>query len=158
MIHEIKEEDNPFIAEIIRRVMTEFGADPATTVLGEESINHMFENYQNPRSIYYVAKVDGRIAGGSGIKQLDGTAENICELQRMFLLPEARGKGIGKSLIQLCVEKAKGFGYEMIYLESLTQMKDAFTLYEKTGFRKIEKPLGFTGHGGCNIFMVLNLK
>lgn len=156
-IRQIKKEDNKLISDIIKSVMTEFRADPHSTVLGEDSINMMYEYYQFPKAIYFVAEDDGQIAGGSGIKQLDRTDENLCELQRMFLLPSSRGKGIGKALIELCIQKAKEFGYDQIYLESLSQMKDARKLYGKSGFRIIDHPKGNTGHGGCNVFMVLDL-
>ncbi|MGZ5281630.1 MAG: GNAT family N-acetyltransferase, partial [Bacteroidia bacterium] len=86
--------------------------------------------------------------------KLDGSEENICELQRMYLLPEARGKGIGQKLMDKCIEKASEFSYEKMYLESLSNMKDAYKLYTKNGFVKIEEPLGNTGHGGCNVFML----
>ena len=156
-IRKIKPEDNKIIESIIKEVMTEFGADPKTTVLGDPSIHSMYENYQTKNAIYYVALSEDKIVGGCGIKKLDGTNENICELQRMFLLSEARGKKIGKQLLELCKNKAREFGYEKIYLESLKQMESARALYEKQGFSPIDHPLGNTAHGGCDIWMVLNL-
>lgn len=156
-IREIRPGDNSALREIIKKVMTEFNADPKTTVLGDPSINTMFENYQEPRAAYYVVEDNGTIFGGCGIRQLDGGPKNICELQRMFLLPEARGKGFGKKLIDLCISKAKEFSYTRIYLESLGQMDSAIALYEKSGFKKIPKSLGNTGHGGCDVFMVLDI-
>ena len=76
----------------------------------------------------------------------------------MFLLPESRGKGFGKKLIELCISQAKKYGYDKIYLETLSQMKKAISLYERMGFKKIEVPLGNTGHTGCNIWMMLDLE
>jgi putative acetyltransferase len=57
-----------------------------------------------------------KIVGGCGIKQVDNTDENICELQRMFILPTSRGKGLGKELLKICLTKAKEFKYDSIYL------------------------------------------
>ncbi|HEY3249495.1 MAG TPA: GNAT family N-acetyltransferase [Ignavibacteria bacterium] len=150
-------EDNPALYKIITQVMTEFGANSKTTVLGDPSIRKMSENYAEPDSVYYVALVENKIAGGAGIKQLDGATEKICELQRMFLLPDARGKGIGKRLLEMCLEDAKNFGYESCYLESLSNMLDARRLYEKFGFKIIDAPMGNTGHSGCNVFMLKKL-
>lgn len=138
--------------------MSEFKADPQTTILGDPTVNTMFENFQNERAVYYVAIENDEILGGAGINQLDGTPENICELQRMFLVPNARGKGIGKKLMAMCLESAKNFGYEKIYLETLDDMLEARKLYLKSGFTFLEKPLGNTGHSGCNKWMVLELK
>ncbi len=156
-IRKIQPADNEAIGAIIKQVMTEFGADPKTTVLGDPSINSMYENYQVRNTVYYIAELNGRIVGGCGIKKLDGSEEGICELQRMFLLPEARGKKIGKRMLELCISKAEEFGYKKIYLESLTQMEAARMLYSKNGFKQIDSPMGKTGHGGCNVWMVLDL-
>lgn len=154
----ITPEDNAAIADVVRKVMTEYGADPKTTILGDPALNTMYQNYDDKNSIYFIVEDEqGKIVGGSGLKHLDGSAENICELQRMFLLPEARGKGIGKRLIHLCITKAKEFGYGQMYLESLSNMNDAMALYTASGFKKIPASLGNTGHGGCNVFMILDL-
>ncbi len=158
MIREIRESDNPVIAKIIRTVMGEFDADPQTTILGDPTLDRMFQTYQQPKAIYYIIENGDQIVGGCGIRQLDNSEENICELQRMFLLPAARGKGYGKKLIELCIQKAKEFNFDKIYLETLSQMKTAIGLYEKTGFERVKNPLGNTGHSGCNVHMLLNLK
>ena len=157
LIREIRIEDNKIIAGIIRTVMSEFDADPKTTILGDPTLYTMFNNYQIPKAVYYVIEDGGKVVGGCGIKHLDNSNENICELQRMFLLPSARGKNFGKSLIELCLKKAGEFGYYQIYLETLSQMKTAIKLYEKYGFEMTSTPLGNTGHSGCNIYMVLKL-
>jgi putative acetyltransferase len=157
IIRKIKQEDNAAIAAIVKQVMEEFNADPKTTVLGDPSLHTMFQNYQQPGAIYYVVEIDNKIIGGCGIRKLDGADNSICELQRMFLLPETRGKGIGKKLIELCINDAKHFNYKKIYLESLKQMSGAIFLYEKSGFKRISQPLGNTGHGGCDVNMILGL-
>lgn len=156
-IYPIEQKDNPIIASIIRNAMTEFNADPKTTILGDPTLDAMFENYLSDRSIYYILKYKGEYAGGCGIKHLDHTDENICELQRMFLNKSVRGLGLGKILIDLCLDKAREFHYEKIYLETLSPMKAAIHLYEKTGFRKINQPLGQTGHTGCDVQMIMAL-
>ncbi len=157
-IREIEEKDNKAIADVIKAVLIEYKADPKTTFLGDPAINTMYYNYQVPHAAYFVAEIDNRIVGGCGINKLDGGEPGICELQRMFLLPEARGKGIGRLLMNTCVQKAKALGFDEIYLESLTQMTEAIRLYERSGFNLITEPKGNTGHGGCNVFMTLNLK
>ena len=157
LIREIRKVDDPVIANIIRKVMSEFDADPRTTILGDPALDKMYSNYQSPRSVYYIIEEDDAIVGGCGIKHLDNSDDNICELQRMFLLPKSRGKGFGKTLIDMCIKKAKEFKYDEIYLETLSQMKKAISVYEKTGFKKISSPIGNTGHSGCNTYMMLYL-
>ncbi len=157
-VREIEPSDNQAIETIIRTVSIEFGSDPKTTILGDPCISNMYGNYVDARSVYFILVSDGTIFGGCGIKQLDGTDENICELQRMFLLPEARGLGLGRRLLEMCIEKAKDFEYDKIYLESLKPMKAAIALYKKLGFSELSNPLGYTGHSGCNVFMLLEFR
>ena len=158
LIREITIEDNEIIASIIRTVMKEFHADPKTTILGDPTLDNMFTNYQSTGSAYFILEENDVVVGGCGLKHLDNSKENICELQRMFLLPESRGKGYGKKLIDLCLKKAREFGYEFIYLETLSQMKKAIQIYETAGFKKINNPKGNTGHSGCNVYMSMTLE
>jgi len=157
LIREIRKEDNPTIARIITESMMEFEADPDTTILGDPVIHSMSENYKDGRSIYYIVELDGKIEGGCGIKQVEGTEENICELQRMFLSEEVRGYGIGKILLEICLSDAKAFAFKKVYIETLSRMTNAIKLYEKSGFRQIEQAVGNTGHPGCNVYMIYDL-
>lgn len=149
--------DDIYLHNIITYVMHEFGANPDGTVLADPSIKKMYQYYKDNGSVYYVAVVDGIIAGGCGIKQLENTDEKICELQRMFLLPQYRGMGIGKRLLELSINEAKAFGYKNCYLESLSNMNEARKFYEKAGFCCIKSPIGKTGHSACDIFMLKTL-
>ncbi len=156
-IRPITADDDRVIAEIILTVMADYETDPSTTIAGDPSIHHMYRNYQEDRAVYYVASLGGKVVGGCGIRQLAGTDENICELQRMFLLPQARGKGIGKQLMQLCLDKAQELGYEQVYIETLQEMQGAQQLYRSFGFEKISLALGNTGHCGCDVRMLKQL-
>ena len=86
--------------------------------------------------------------------KLDNTTENICELQKMYFLQEARGKGIGFKLIQKCLDKAAELGYEKCYLETLPEMLTAQNLYKKVGFEYLSEPIGTTGHTTCPVWMI----
>jgi putative acetyltransferase len=156
-IREIREEDDAALFSIVEKVMTEFGASREGTVLGDPVIRHMSRSFAEKDAVYYVAEVNGEIAGGCGIKQLDGSSEKICELQRMFLLSNSRRLGIGKKLLDLCLEKAREFGYTHCYLESLPSMEAAYGLYKKAGFEDIPGPMGNTGHGSCTVWMLKKL-
>ena len=156
-IRKISPEDNQALARVIELVLTEFRADPKTTMLGDPSRFTMYENYRTDGAVYFVAELDGEIVGGSGIGPLPGVSESICELQRMYLMPEARGKRIGHELLERCIEAARDFGYSAIYLETLANMSRAARLYAGFGFRPLKTPLGNTGHPGCNVWMLLDL-
>ena len=75
----------------------------------------------------------------------------------MYFLPEARGRGLGASMMDVCLEKAKSFGFEKCYLETLPDMTDAAKLYAKSGFENLDGPLGDTGHYSCNVWMIKTL-
>ena len=156
-IRTIRTEDDPFIDQVIVTAMNEIGAPKEGTILGDPSRSTMSQNFSAPNEVYYVAEWSGKIVGGAGIGQLPGGEGSICELQRMFLSSESRGKGIGKALMDQCIEKATEFGYKGIYLETLPIMEAAQGLYRKYEFEYIEQPMGSTGHGGCSVFMLKTL-
>lgn len=157
IIRNIQPSDNERIAEIIKAVLTEFNANLPGTVFYDPEIYHLSKYYQQEGSAYFVAEVDSEIVGGSGIGPLSGSKNNICELQKLYVLPEGRGIGLGKSLIEQCLQFAKEAGYNQCYLESLPQLDKGVKLYEQFGFRYMDHPLGQTGHGGCNLWMIKDL-
>ena len=157
IIREIQKKDNPAIAAIVRNVLMEMGAPKVGTAYADPYLDSLFEVYTVPKSIYFVIEKDGKIIGGAGVMQLDNSDENICELQKMYLLPEGRGLGLGKFLIDNCIEKAKEFGFESCYIETMTYMEDAQKLYKKVGFYNLDKQLGNTGHSSCQVWMLKKL-
>ncbi|WP_457618598.1 GNAT family N-acetyltransferase [Lutibacter sp.] len=156
-IREIKQEDNPKIAKTIRDILVEFGVPKVGTAYADKLLDTLFETYNIKNAIYFIIEKEGEIFGGAGIKQLDNYNGNICELQKMYFLPEARGIGLGKILIELCLQKAKEFGFEKCYLETLPYMKDARKLYKKVGFKDLDSRMGDTGHYSCNLWMLKDL-
>ncbi len=150
MIRKIKPEDNPVIARIIRTVMPQFGADGDGFAIKDAEVDAMYGAYCQPRSIYYVVERNGVVIGGAGIAPLQGGDPHTCELKKMYFLEEGRGKGIGQALLDRCLEAAVVFGYKTCYLETLERMGAARKLYEKNGFIRLTKPMGNTGHYGCD--------
>src|SRR3954465_14465927 len=100
VIRRIKQEDNPVIASIIRASLAEFGADKPGTVFFDETTDHLYELFQQPGRLYLIAEEEGNILGGAGIYPSEGLPDNTCELVKMYLRPQARGKGLGKLLIE----------------------------------------------------------
>ncbi len=152
-IRDVKKEDNVALAQIIRNTLTEFGANRQGTVFYDASTDAMYELFQTPQSAYFVAELNGVVVGGAGIFPTEGLAASTCELVKMYLVPEARGLGIGYKLIQLCEKKALSFGYNNIYLESMPELKQAIGLYEKQGFVYLTAAMGSSVHFGCNVWM-----
>ena len=76
----------------------------------------------------------------------------------LYLSPGARGKGIGKLLMQKCITAAKGMGYKKIYLESMPELTIAIPMYEKSGFTFLPAAQGSSGHTGCDVWMIKDLE
>jgi putative acetyltransferase len=157
VIREVTKTDNTQIAQVIRDVLIEFGVPKVGTAYADASLDCMAETYGNVTSVYFVVESNGKIIGGAGIAPLENFEGNICELQKMYFLPEARGLGLGIKMMHKCLEKAKTIGFEKCYLETLPYMTDATKLYAKVGFKSLDKPMGNTGHYSCNVWMLKTL-
>lgn len=153
----IQAEDNLQIASVIRSVLTEFEVPKVGTAFADPELDCLFETYNEPNAVYFVIENNLKIVGGAGIKQLQNEGNLICELQKMYFLPEARNLSLGKQLIDLCLTKAVEFGFEKCYLETMPNMIAAQKLYQKFGFQYLSKPMGNTGHSNCPIYMIKNL-
>ena len=157
-IRNIEPADNAVLASVVRATLSEFGAARPGTVYYDPTTDALYELFRKEGSVYYVAEKDGRIVGGGGIYPSDGLPEDTCELVKMYLLPEARGIGLGKTLIQGCLDFAKKWGYEKVYLETMPELKQALSTYEKFGFQYLNGPMGNTGHHGCELWMLKELR
>ncbi|MBA6151127.1 GNAT family N-acetyltransferase [Gelidibacter gilvus] len=133
------------------------GVPKVGTAYADKALDEMTATYSKNNATYFVIEEHGKIIGGAGIAQLENCDDLICELQKMYFLPKARGKGLGTRLMEVCLEKARAFGFEKCYLETLPYMKAATKLYAKSGFRPLEGPLGDTGHYSCNVWMLKSL-
>ncbi|SDQ25357.1 putative acetyltransferase [Pseudoxanthomonas sp. CF125] len=153
----IETRDDAAMARIIRTVMPEFGATGSGFAINDPEVDWMSRAYAEPRSAYFVVERDGQIIGGGGVAPLVGGEDDTCELRKMYFLPEARGIGAGAAMMARCLQAAREFGFSRCYLETLRGMDAAMRLYERSGFERLQAPLGATGHGGCNTFYLLNL-
>ena len=157
VIREIRKEDNSQVAEVIRRVLEDLGVPKVGTAYADTTLDHMYEHYDKPKATYFVVEENGKILGCAGFAQLDNYEGNICELQKMYFLEAVRGKGIGKELLTLCLDRAKEYGFESCYLETLPYMRTAQKLYKKMGFEYLDAPMGDTGHYSCPVWMLKTL-
>lgn len=156
-IREIQPKDNQQIAEVVRKVLVEMGVPKVGTAYEDKSLDDMYSTYNHPGMSYFVVEEDGKLIGGCGIAPLSGSETGICELQKMYFIPEARGRGIGADMMKTCLDYAKSEGYKQCYLETLPYMEHARKLYARTGFRSLEKPMGDTGHYNCTMWMIKDL-
>jgi len=150
--------DNKGIATVIRIVLKEHGVDKPGTVFTDPTTDELFDLFQSENAQYWVVIDEGQIVGGAGIFPTKGLPNDCVELVKLYLLKSARGKGVGKRLIELCVDEARMYGFSSIYLETMPELSNAIGLYEKMGFEKLEKRLGESGHFACDLWMLKNLE
>jgi len=156
-IRPIETRDDPRMAQIIRTVMPEFGASGSGFAINDPEVDWMTRAYAAPRSAYFVVEREGVVEGGGGVAPLEGGDPDVCELRKMYFLPSLRGLGAGAEVMRRSLDAARAFGFKRCYIETLTGMDAAMRLYERNGFRRIDAPLGATGHGGCDIFYIMEL-
>lgn len=154
IIRLLEKKDNPEIAKVIRNVLEDLNVPKVGTAYADKALDCLYETYQQPRAAYFVVVQGHVILGGAGVAPLDNYDGNVCELQKMYFLPQARNKGLGAQMMEFCIAKAREFTFEKIYLETLDNMEEAQKLYKKSGFKYIDGPLGDTGHFSCPIHML----
>ena len=153
-IREIQFEDNSQIESVIKTIFLELELPLTGTVYEDVETTRMFESYQENTAVYFIIEDHGIVKGGAGIKALKSEDASVCELQKMYLSSELRGKGYGEELMKMCLEAAKSMGYKHCYLETLTALKTDQQLYKKHGFKFLNNAMGNTGHSSCGLRMI----
>lgn len=158
LIRKISAEDHIAVANVIRTVMPEFGAGGPGFAIHDKEVDDMYAAYQGAGSMYFVCQENEKIIGGAGIGVLPGASADTCELKKMYILSEGRGRGLGQALLTACLGAARAMGYKRVYIETFNTMIGAMKLYERNGFKTISGPLGNTGHFACDRFYLLELE
>jgi len=150
--------DVPPLLTIIADSRAEYGIGDRGVELLEPADRALFETYQRQRSLYFVALSGGEVVGGAGVAPLKGSDPLTCELQRMYLRRDARGRGIGEALLKRCLAAARQLLYVRCYLETVKQMQPALQFYGRHGFHDLKSPLGDTGHQHNDRWMMRPLR
>ena len=153
----IEPKDNLILANIIRDNLKANKLDIPGTVYFDENLNNLSDFYlASPQRAYFIALDDNdNIIGGIGLAEL-GFMDDTAELQKLYLTDAAKGQGLSYKLIELVEETALNKGYNRIYLETHTNLKAAIHLYEKCGYKLIEKPKEVV-HSSMNRFYLKEL-
>ncbi|MBQ5780979.1 MAG: GNAT family N-acetyltransferase [Spirochaetaceae bacterium] len=155
-LREIRKEDNYAVEKVIRSCLLEFGANHEGTAWTDPNLGRFSEVYSLSGTKYWVVTDErAEIIGGGGIGRLDGE-EGVCELQKMYFLPQGRGKGVAQNLLNAALDFAKKH-YSRCYLETLENMTAAQRFYEKNGFVRIGEALGNTQHFACDVRYIKDL-
>ena len=159
IIRPITAADDPAIAWIIRRNLEHYHLDISGTAYFDKELDSLsrFYNAMPVERGYFVAVGgDGAVLGGGGIAAFAGLA-NCAEVQKLYLSDAAKGRGIGKRLMQTIEDFARAAGYERLYLETHSDLQAAIHLYEKLGFRQIDKPDAVL-HSTMNMFYLKDIR
>ena len=155
-IREIKEKDNKQVENVIRTCLIEFGGNHEGLAWSDPDLGRFSEVYNKKGYKYWVVEnEEGKVVGGCGIGKLEGTDE-VCELQKMYCLKNARGTGAAHELMKLALDFAKKY-YKKCYIETLSNMVAANKFYKKYGFKKLDKPYVQTEHYACDVWYIKDL-
>lgn len=157
-IRPIEPADVPALLDIIASSRAEYGIAEQGVELLEPADRALYATYQRQRTLYFVAILDGEVVGGAGVAPLAGADPLTCELQRMYLRKDVRGRGVGDALLMQCLAAARQFLFVRCYLETVTQMKPALAFYGRNGFRELPAPLGRTGHHHNDRWMMRSVR
>ena len=153
-IRPIEKKDNAGVESVIRACLIEFGADHEGTAWADPDLGRFSQIYNTPGNRCWLAEDEnGEIVGGTGIGRLTDT---VCELQKMYCLPQARGTGLAGELLALALDYAREF-YRQCYLETLDNMTAARRFYAKHGFRPAQQPPVETTHFACQVRLIREL-
>ena len=150
---EITETDNDVIADLIRKILKAHALDIPGTVYFDEGLNHLSEYYKGENRRYFVLESEeGKVIGGIGYEQLAFKADTA-ELQKLYLEEGARGSGLGYEMIAFIEERMREAGYKRSYLETHDNLQAAIHIYEKCGYREIDRPKEVV-HSTMNRFFI----
>jgi len=92
------------------------------------------DKFEPPEGRLYLVLYGGEVAGVGCLKKL---REGVGEIQRMYVPPRFRGKGIGRAMVERLIHEARAIGYGRLRLESLEFLAAAHALYRSAGFQDI---------------------
>ncbi len=100
----------------------------------DEELLHFPSMYGPPHGLFLLARYDGQLAGGVGLRRFDA---RVCEMKRLFVYDPFKRRGIGRRLCRVLIQEAIRMGYAKMRLDTLGRMQAAIRLYAHLGFREI---------------------
>ena len=128
----------PELVSVSRRLLEEYAAGIGVDLCFQnfdEELAGLPGKYAPPEGRLILAKSDGGYAGCVALRKLE---DGICEMKRLYVCPESRGQGIGRSLAAEVIAQGRKIGYGAMRLDTLASMKAAIALYESLGFRRVK--------------------
>ena len=156
-IREIEEKDNKKMEQIIKRSLESFNLNIPGTAYFDPQLSNLDQFYKQQSSAKYwvVVNEQDEAVGGVGIAPY-GQQEGICELQKLYITPEAQGMGLSKELMKVALDFAKKY-YTHCYLETTQKLQTANLLYNKLGFQQLKSALDGSEHGAMDTWYIKEL-
>jgi putative acetyltransferase len=131
-IRDYRPGDEEAVFEIVEQVLAEYGltTNPAET---DADLDDIHDSYIAGGGTFKILEEDGRIIGSYGLYP---TTPRSCELRKMYLLPEFRGQGLGRRMLEDALGRARRLGFEEMTLETNSRLREAISLYRCYGFAK----------------------
>lgn len=117
---------------LINQVLTEYGLTCEPTD-SDRDVLEVETCYWATGGEFWVVEKDGAIVGTAGYRPTDRGAHAV-ELRKMYLLPQARGQGLGRHLLKTLESAIQRRGFDEIWLETASVLKEAVRLYETSGY------------------------
>ena len=137
---EMTESDNAAVAALIRDNLKKLGLDIPGTVYFDAGLDHLSDYYGRDGRKYFVLEDEtGEVIGGIGFDRFAPMKETA-ELQKLYLRDSAKGSGIGYEMIDFIENRMREAGYKASYLETHDNLQAAIHIYEKTGYKEIDRP------------------
>ncbi len=153
----IEQKYNAEVEHVIRTCLMEMGHTHEGCAWTDPFLGRFSEVYAPDNAAYWVAvDDDDHVVGGAGIGPWPARAD-VCELQKMYILPAARHKGLSKQLMETALAFARE-RYDYCYLETFANMEAAMKLYESFGFEYLDGPITETEHFTCDKWMLKDLR
>jgi putative acetyltransferase len=132
-----RSEDSAAIRALVESVLREYGL-PFDADGADADLADVQASYEGRGGVLYVVESPaGAIAGCGGIFPMN---TDIVELRKMYVLPAARGRGLGKELLNRLLADARRLGYKRVMLETNSTLKEAIALYRRFGFVPVDRP------------------
>ena len=126
-------DDQQQIKRLINQILVEYKLPPDPNGV-DYDLDHIEEQYNNNYGYFGVLKFDEEVVATLGIYRINAIT---CELRKMYMAAEFRGRGIGNGLLEFAMNKARSLGYQHMILETASSLVEAINLYKKFGFNEI---------------------
>ncbi len=156
-IRAMRPADNAAVAALIRDNLKKHGLDIPGTAYFDPYVEDLYAFYAGRAGGGYYVLVDENdaVVGGIGFDRIDRIPDGA-ELQKMYLRDSVKGRGLSYVLIRFIEERMRESGIHTSYLETHTNLQAAVHVYEKLGYRRIERPAA-VGHSAMDRFYIKKL-